>query len=82
MKITVINYDGALIECSFNWYEKISYTRGREIMFFATENQSDYRTAISLSKLAPNFFTFDFYEEVGTKCVIFRPVKGCTVDIK
>lgn len=82
MKITVTKHDGALIECSFNWYGKISYTLGHEIMFFADETQSDYRTAVSLSKATSTFFTFDFYEEVGVKCVMVIPAKDCTVSIK
>lgn len=82
MKITVTKEWSTRITCSFQWYEKVSYTRGKEIMFFTSEKRASYKTAVLLSEAIPNFFTFDFYEEDGTKCVIFKPAKDCTVDIE
>jgi hypothetical protein len=82
MKITVTKEWSTRIMCSFQWHEKVSYTRGKEIIFFTSEEHASYKTAILLSEAVPNFFIFDFYEEVGVKCVIFKPAKDCTVAIE
>lgn len=82
MKITVTKEWSTRIMCSFQWYEKVSYTRGKELMFFTSENRASYKTATLLSEAVPNFFIFDFYEEEGVKCVVFIPAKDCTVVIE